>query len=129
MKAERRLFTNFHRYVLIWLMIQKRIFIDIFPYSFRQVFCWLDRWHGMTMQDIRRLEDETREELDRVSSRIYLLILPLLLGKKKCHRRWPWNKSMCVADLVLAPSVSSLVKRDEANRSFYESCAQVFEYW
>lgn len=43
MKAERRLFTNFHR----------------------QVFCWLDRWHGMTMQDIRRLEDETREELDR----------------------------------------------------------------
>lgn len=63
-------------------MIQKRIFIDIFPYSFRQVFCWLDRWHGMTMQDIRRLEDETREELDRVSSRIYLLILPLLLGIK-----------------------------------------------
>jgi len=43
MKAERRLFTNFHR----------------------QVFCWIDRWHGMTMQDIRRLEDETREELDR----------------------------------------------------------------
>merc|ERR1712136_300747 len=43
MKAERRLFTSFHR----------------------QVFCWLDRWHGMTMQDIRRLEDETREELDR----------------------------------------------------------------
>ena len=36
----------------------------------------------MTMQDIRRLEDETREELDRVSSRIYLLILPLLLGIK-----------------------------------------------
>ena len=43
MKGERRLFTNFHR----------------------QVFCWLDRWHGMTMQDIRRFEDETWEELDR----------------------------------------------------------------
>jgi len=43
MKAEHRLFTSFHR----------------------QVFCWLDRWHGMTMQDIRRLEDETREELNR----------------------------------------------------------------
>lgn len=43
MKAERRLFTNFHR----------------------QVFCWLDRWHGMTMADIRRLEDETKEELDK----------------------------------------------------------------
>ncbi|XP_071537193.1 phosphatidylinositol transfer protein beta isoform-like isoform X1 [Panulirus ornatus] len=40
--VERRLFTNFHR----------------------QVFCWMDRWHGMTMEDIRRLEDITKEELD-----------------------------------------------------------------
>lgn len=39
---ERRLFTNFHR----------------------QVFCWMDRWHGMTMDDIRRLEDKTKDELD-----------------------------------------------------------------
>ncbi|XP_050690565.1 phosphatidylinositol transfer protein alpha isoform-like isoform X4 [Eriocheir sinensis] len=42
MDTERRLFTNFHR----------------------QVFCWMDRWHGMNMDDIRRLEDETKEELD-----------------------------------------------------------------
>jgi len=42
-KAERRIFTNFHR----------------------QVFCWMDRWHGMTMEDIRALEEQTREELDR----------------------------------------------------------------
>uniref|UniRef100_A0A2P2HZW8 Phosphatidylinositol transfer protein alpha isoform-like n=1 Tax=Hirondellea gigas TaxID=1518452 RepID=A0A2P2HZW8_9CRUS len=41
--AERRLFTNFHR----------------------QVFCWMDRWHGMTIEDIRRLEDKTKEELSR----------------------------------------------------------------
>ncbi|KAK9887308.1 hypothetical protein WA026_021618 [Henosepilachna vigintioctopunctata] len=41
-KAERRLFTNFHR----------------------QVFCWMDRWHGLTMDDIRRLEDKTKEELE-----------------------------------------------------------------
>ncbi|XP_069194812.1 phosphatidylinositol transfer protein beta isoform isoform X14 [Procambarus clarkii] len=40
---ERRLFTNFHR----------------------QVFCWMDRWHGMTMEDIRRLEDKTKQELDK----------------------------------------------------------------
>ena len=44
-KAERRLFTNFHR----------------------QVFCWIDRWHGLTMEDIRALEDNTKEELDRVN--------------------------------------------------------------
>ncbi|MPC09676.1 Phosphatidylinositol transfer protein alpha isoform [Portunus trituberculatus] len=41
--VERRLFTNFHR----------------------QVFCWMDRWHGMTMDDIRRLEDKTKQELDK----------------------------------------------------------------
>lgn len=42
-KSERRLFTNFHR----------------------QVFCWMDRWHGLTMEDIRAIEEKTKEELDR----------------------------------------------------------------
>ncbi|XP_063853529.1 phosphatidylinositol transfer protein beta isoform-like isoform X10 [Scylla paramamosain] len=42
MDAERRLFTNFHR----------------------QVFCWMDQWHGMDMNDIRQLEDTTKDELD-----------------------------------------------------------------
>jgi len=41
--SERRLFTKFHR----------------------QVFCWMDRWHGLTMRDIREIEDRTKEELDR----------------------------------------------------------------
>ncbi|KAF4522178.1 hypothetical protein B566_EDAN007324 [Ephemera danica] len=43
-KSERRLFTNFHR----------------------QVFCWMDRWHGLTMEDIREIEEQTRRELDQV---------------------------------------------------------------
>lgn len=30
-----------------------------------QLFCWMDQWHGLTMEDIRALEDKTREELDR----------------------------------------------------------------
>uniref|UniRef100_A0A1B6FGX0 Phosphatidylinositol transfer protein N-terminal domain-containing protein n=1 Tax=Cuerna arida TaxID=1464854 RepID=A0A1B6FGX0_9HEMI len=42
-KSERRLFTVFHR----------------------QLFCWMDRWHGLTMEDIRALEEKTKEELDR----------------------------------------------------------------
>ncbi|XP_070492148.1 phosphatidylinositol transfer protein alpha isoform isoform X2 [Chironomus tepperi] len=42
-KSERRLFTTFHR----------------------QVFCWIDKWHGLTMEDIRALEDKTKEELDK----------------------------------------------------------------
>ena len=42
MNQEARLFLNFHR----------------------QLFCWLDRWYGLTMQDIRALEAETKRVLD-----------------------------------------------------------------
>jgi len=41
MTQEERLFRNFHR----------------------QLFCWMDEWYGLTMQDIRALEDNTRNEL------------------------------------------------------------------
>ena len=44
-QSERRIFTNFHR----------------------QVFCWTDEWYGLTMKDIRAIEDKTKEELDQVS--------------------------------------------------------------
>jgi len=44
LKAERRIFTNFHR----------------------QVFCWTDLWYGLTMADIRAIEDKTKHELDEV---------------------------------------------------------------
>ncbi|MCI4385006.1 hypothetical protein PGIGA_G00045330 [Pangasianodon gigas] len=43
-KQEKRLFTNFHR----------------------QLFCWLDRWVDLTMDDIRRMEEETQRELDQM---------------------------------------------------------------
>lgn len=42
-KSERRLFTTFHR----------------------QVFCWIDKWYGLTMDDIRALEEKTKEDLDK----------------------------------------------------------------
>lgn len=34
-----------------------------FPNS--QLFCWMDRWYGLTMEDIRALEEKTKEELDQ----------------------------------------------------------------
>ena len=43
-KAERNLFSRFHR----------------------QLFCWIDEWHGLSMIDIRRIEDEVKKELDQV---------------------------------------------------------------
>jgi len=45
--TEKRIFTNFHR----------------------QVFCWMDRWHGMTMEDIRALEEQTKKDLDEERSK------------------------------------------------------------
>ncbi|XP_055513728.1 phosphatidylinositol transfer protein alpha isoform [Leucoraja erinacea] len=43
-KQERRLFTLFHR----------------------QLFCWMDRWIELTMDDIRRMEEQTKKELDEM---------------------------------------------------------------
>ncbi|XP_051891455.1 phosphatidylinositol transfer protein alpha isoform-like [Pristis pectinata] len=43
-KQERRLFTIFHR----------------------QLFCWMDRWIELTMDDIRRMEEETKKELEEM---------------------------------------------------------------
>lgn len=39
--AEKRLFTKFHR----------------------QIFCWIDNWYGLTMNDIREIENKTQKEL------------------------------------------------------------------
>ena len=43
-KTVRRLLFNFHR----------------------QVFCWIDKWFGMTIEDIRELEAKTKNELDEL---------------------------------------------------------------
>ena len=36
----------------------------LFQSSLAQAFCLIDEWHGMTMADIRRLEDESKAELN-----------------------------------------------------------------
>jgi len=43
MSQEERLFRNFHR----------------------QLFCWMDEWYGLTMKDIRALEDNVVTELEK----------------------------------------------------------------
>ncbi|CAG06373.1 unnamed protein product, partial [Tetraodon nigroviridis] len=43
--VEKRLFTHFHR----------------------QLFCWMDKWIDLTMEDIRNMEEKTKEELDKVT--------------------------------------------------------------
>jgi len=54
-----------------WFGIQNKIesFIQnemksLFTKFHRQVFCWTDKWYGMTMDDIRALENKTKHDLD-----------------------------------------------------------------
>lgn len=44
-----------------WKLLIDRLSIFIFS----QVFCSTDRWYGLTMEDIRAIEDQTKEELDK----------------------------------------------------------------
>ncbi|VDM29258.1 unnamed protein product [Toxocara canis] len=39
----------------------------LFSKFHREVFCWIDNWHGLTMVDIRAIEDKAQKELDEVS--------------------------------------------------------------
>jgi len=36
----------------------------LFSKFHREVFCWIDQWYGLTMKDIRELEEQIRRELD-----------------------------------------------------------------
>ncbi|KAI9362325.1 hypothetical protein BD770DRAFT_382379 [Pilaira anomala] len=36
----------------------------LFTKFHRQLFCWTDKWYGMTIQDIRDLEAKTKQDLD-----------------------------------------------------------------
>lgn len=47
-QQEKRIFTNFHR----------------------QLFCTIDKWVDLTMDDIRKMEADTQRELEEVSARI-----------------------------------------------------------
>eukprot|EP00002_Diphylleia_rotans_P022667 TRINITY_DN4442_c0_g1_i1.p1 TRINITY_DN4442_c0_g1~~TRINITY_DN4442_c0_g1_i1.p1 ORF type:complete len:264 (-),score=58.14 TRINITY_DN4442_c0_g1_i1:231-1022(-) len=38
---------------------------DVFFKSHRQCVCWMDEWYGLTIEDIRRIEAETKEKLKK----------------------------------------------------------------
>ena len=43
-RAAKRLLLNFHR----------------------QLFCWIDKWHGLTIADIRKIEEQTKVDLKKL---------------------------------------------------------------
>lgn len=59
-----------------WFALQKRAesFIHqkehaLFLNFHRQVFCWIDSWYGLTIEDIRRLEEIAQRELNEKRER------------------------------------------------------------
>lgn len=46
--------------------IHKVALRDVFLSGHRQAFCWIDEWYGKTMQDMRRMEEQTKVELEQL---------------------------------------------------------------
>jgi len=46
--------------------IHKVALRDVFLSGHRQVVCWMDEWFGKTMEDMRKIEEETKAELDKL---------------------------------------------------------------
>lgn len=60
-----------YRVLFKWKMLQNRVEAVIINsvrrllFNFhRQVFCWIDKWHALTIEDIRILEEKTKKELN-----------------------------------------------------------------
>jgi len=47
-----------------WL--QKSMVRDVLTLGHKQAFCWIDDWFGLTMDDIRKIEEETKLLLDKM---------------------------------------------------------------
>jgi len=46
--------------------IHKLALRDVFLSGHRQAFCWMDEWYGKSIEDMRKIEDETKKELDKL---------------------------------------------------------------
>ncbi len=49
-----------------------RIQKDILMKFFKQVYCLMDEWYGMTIEDIRAYEEKTKKELDEKIAKLAL---------------------------------------------------------
>lgn len=59
----------------------QHIIQGVFTKFHRQLFCWLDRWYGMTLDEIRQIEEKTKRELDEVMMILSFFILVKVLMK------------------------------------------------
>ena len=57
-----------------------QVYPRLFGNFHRQVFCWIDQWYGMTMDDIRAYEEKTKADLDKVPLEHQVGGVPLLIS-------------------------------------------------
>eukprot|EP01110_Echinostelium_bisporum_P002755 TRINITY_DN16844_c0_g1_i1.p1 TRINITY_DN16844_c0_g1~~TRINITY_DN16844_c0_g1_i1.p1 ORF type:complete len:271 (-),score=67.34 TRINITY_DN16844_c0_g1_i1:76-888(-) len=57
-------FRYFGLQTAIESFIHKTGLRDIFVVGHRQAFCNIDEWHGLTIEDIRKIEDATKNDLE-----------------------------------------------------------------
>ncbi len=55
----------------VWFGLQTKVesFISnyeekLFAQFHRKIWCWCDDWFGMSLEDIRKMEDKTKEDLE-----------------------------------------------------------------
>jgi len=46
--------------------VHQKALRDVFLLGHRQAFCWMDEWYGLTLEDVRKIEEETQRELDKL---------------------------------------------------------------
>lgn len=65
-KTIHNLFIKFHRYEMVSTLISLDLTTNyaFLPLQRRQLFCWMDQWYGMTIEDIRELEEQIKKDLD-----------------------------------------------------------------
>lgn len=111
-QMERRLFTQFHR----------------------QLFCWIDKWIELTMDDIRRMEEDTKKELDEVTERSKLYTAPLLQGVALITLMKLMSHYFCISPLwqhvafAISPPkkrVSFLLQRENDTFLFTTTCQMI----
>jgi len=43
----------------------KNMYKSIFSIFHRQIFCWIDKWHGLTIEDVRQIEEKLAKDLEK----------------------------------------------------------------
>lgn len=56
----------------------------------RELFCWIDKWYDLTLDDIRKIEEEVQQELNEVFCFCFCFFYNNLFSreKKNLYKEW-----------------------------------------